>query len=71
MTANVNEAVQKMKRCGVSKTRIVPMEGQSAHDGLHQVEINEGGTWSAVVSGITRTMAESLVAQAANRVILG
>lgn len=71
MTANINEAVQKIKQVGVSNTRVVPMPGQSVVDGLHQVEIREGSAWRAVVTGVTKPMAESIVSQASNRVILG
>lgn len=71
MTANINEAVQKIKQVGLSNARVVPMPGQSVVGGLHQIEIRENSVWLAVVTGITETMAESIVAQAANRVILG
>ena len=71
MTANINEAIQKIKQVGATNTRIVPMPGQTALDGKQQVEICEAGNWRAVVVGVTRKMAEDIVAQASNRVILG
>lgn len=71
MTANVNEAVQKIKKVGGSNARIVPMAGQSVLDGLQCVEIREDGAWHAVVSGVTKKMAEDIVNQATNRVIFG
>ncbi len=71
MTANINEAIQKIKAVGTSNTRIVPMVGQSAVAGRQQIEICENGVWRAVVSGITQKMAEDIVTQATNKVILG
>jgi len=71
MTANINEAVQKIKKVGPSNARVVPMAGQSVIDGLHQVEIRESGTWLPVVTGVPKAMGESIVAQASNRLILG
>jgi hypothetical protein len=71
MTANLNEAVQKIKKVGLSNTRVVPMSGQSSLDGKQQIEICEGGNWHPVVTGLTPQMAANLLAQASNRVILG
>lgn len=70
MAININEAVQAIKKVGVTQTRVVPMAGQSAIDGKFQIEVNDGG-WRSVVSGITQKMAEDIVAQATNKVILG
>ncbi len=61
----------KIKRVGLSNVRVVPMDGQSVMDGQHKIEIRENGSWTAVVSNITKAIAESVVAQAGNRVILG
>jgi hypothetical protein len=71
MTVNINDAIQKIKQVGASKTRIVPMEGQNALEGHQRIEILLDGKWESVVSGLNRKMAEELVAQASNRVILG
>jgi hypothetical protein len=71
MAANLQEAIQRIKRVGASNARIVPMSGQSAVDGNHQIEILESGGWHTVITGIKRRMAEDIVAQAVNRVILG
>lgn len=71
MTANINEAVQKIKKVGGTNARVTPMPGQDAINGLQQVEIHESGSWQAVVTGITRKMAEDIISQATNRVILG
>lgn len=65
---NVSEAIQKIKSS--SNTRIVPMPGNNIQ-GSHQIEILESGSWNVVVSGITLRMAEDMVRQATNRVILG
>ena len=61
----------KIKRVGLSNVRVVPMDGQSIVDGQHKIEIKENGVWTVVVSNISKTIAESVVAQAGNRVILG
>jgi len=71
MTANINEAIQKIKQVGPSNTRVVPMPGESVLHGNCQIEIRSGGVWQAVVTGLTQRMAEDLVAQAVNRVICG
>jgi hypothetical protein len=71
MTANINEAIQKIKQVGASNARIVPEPGQSAVDGNHRIEVREVTGWVPVVTGIKRKMAEDIVAQAVNRVILG
>lgn len=70
MPANINEAIQKIKAVGPNSVRIVPMQGQPV-DGDHQVEIHENGSWTPVVIGIKRPMAEDIVRQATNRVLLG
>lgn len=68
---NINEAVQKIKKVGVNNVRVVPMDGQSVKDGLHKIEIKDGGIWTTVLEGMHRRMAEDLVSQAVNKVILG
>lgn len=70
MIANINEAIQKIKSIGSINTRIVPMEGQTI-TGSCQIEIKENGLWSPVVTGVTNKIAENIIAQATNRVILG
>jgi len=73
MAINVNEAVQKIKAKGAKNVRIVPMTGQSISDGDYQIELMEAGSnnWQPLVSGIKKKMAEDLVSQAINKVILG
>jgi len=71
MTANINEAIQKIKRVGGTNTRIVPMAGQSIVEGRVQIEVRSGGEWETVVTGVTQKMAEDIVSQATNKVILG
>lgn len=70
MIANINEAVESIKRVGGTNARIVPMPGQDVN-GKQQIEIHEGATWRPVVSGVSRKMAEDIIAQATNKVILG
>jgi hypothetical protein len=71
MTANLNDAIQTIKKVGVNKTRIVPMEGQSPLEGQQEIQVLRDGKWESVVTGLSRKMAEEFVAQAANKVILG
>jgi len=68
---NLNEAIKKIKKVGASNVRVVPMPNQSIKDGDHQVEIKEGSNWLPIVTGIKKQMAENLVSQAVNKVILG
>jgi hypothetical protein len=73
MAINVNEAVQKIKAKGAKNVRIVPMNGQSISGGDYQIELMETDSkiWQPLVSGIKKKMAEDLVNQAINKVILG
>lgn len=70
MTANINNAIDRIKQVGLTNVRIVPMAGQTV-GGSQQIEIREGKEWNPLVSGLTRRMAEDIVNQASNRVILG
>ncbi len=70
MVANINEAVEAIKRVGGTNARIVPMPGQDVN-GRQQVEIREGTSWRPVVTGVSRKMAEDIIAQAVNRTICG
>jgi hypothetical protein len=68
---NMNEAVLKIKAAGSKAVRVVPGPGQSVDNGLYQIEILESSGWSPVVQGLAKQVAESMVNQAVNRVILG
>ena len=68
---NLNEAVQKIKQVGGTNVRAVPMSGQSVQGGQFQIEVKEGGAWSPIVSGVSKKIAEDIINQAINRVILG
>ncbi len=71
MTYNLNETIQRIKAAGATNARAVPMPGQNVAEGDYQIEVKEGSSWNVVVSGIKKSMAEDLIAQAVNRVILG
>jgi hypothetical protein len=71
MTVNMNETIQKIKKVGEANVRSVPMQGQSVQDGQYQIEIREGSTWTPIVTGVKKQVAESIISQAVNRVILG
>ena len=66
MSININEAVENIKKVGVSNTRIIP-----GTNGKCQIEINESGNWRTIVASVDKKMAESIVSQASNRTILG
>lgn len=68
---NVNEAIQRIKTIGANNVRIVPMDGQPINDGNHQIEIRTGAGWEVIVTGVKKRMAEDIVNQAVNKVILG
>mgnify|MGYP001594996388 CR=1 FL=1 len=65
MTANINDAIQKIKSLGLSNTRIVSSGEKSC------IEVRENGQWNKVIVGVTQRIAEDIVAQATNKVILG
>ena len=71
MPINLNEAIQKIKTVGPANVRVIPMPGQNIMTGNYQIEVQDGGNWSSIVVGIKKSMAEDLVNQATNRVILG
>jgi|3_EtaG_2_1085321.scaffolds.fasta_scaffold00047_26 uncharacterized sporulation protein YeaH/YhbH (DUF444 family) len=71
MAVNVNEAIQKIKAAGTAAVRAIPMPGQNVNSGNYQIEINQAGVWTAVASGISKKIAEDIISQATNRVILG
>lgn len=71
MVANINEAVARIKKVGSSHVRSVPMPGQNVNTGNYQIEIDEGNGWTPIVVGVQRSIADSIIQQAVNKVILG
>lgn len=71
MPVNLNEAITRIKAAGPCNVRSVPMAGQDVISGRYQIEIRESGTWSIVLEGTTRSMAEDIIRQSTNKVILG
>ena len=70
MSLNLNEAKAKIKKAGQQNVRVVPMPG-SGFNGDHQIEIRDNGTWCAIVTGLRKAIAESIVQDQLNRTILG
>ena len=66
-----SQIINQLKAAGIKNIRIIPMEGQSVLDGNQRIEILKDGQWVAVVSNISKKIAEDMVKQAGNRVILG
>jgi hypothetical protein len=72
MSININHATQSLRRVGQQNVRIVPMPGHSAVSGQHRIEIKEANAdWQPLVEGLERSLADNIVQQAFNRVILG
>lgn len=71
MAININEAIQKIKRVGAQSVRTIPMQGQSVDGGDYQIEINNNGQWESIVVGVKKQMAEDIIRQATNRMLLG
>jgi len=71
MPININEAIQKIKKAGATSVRTIPMSGESVDGGDYQIEIQVGSSWEPIVTGVKKSMAEDIVRQATNRVLLG
>jgi len=70
MVLNINEAIAKIKAVGATNVRSVPMPGNTP-SGQYQVEIKENAVWVPIVTGLNKRMAEDIITQATNRVLLG
>jgi hypothetical protein len=68
---DVNSAIQMIKQVGSSRVRAVPMPDQNVMDGNYQIEVKEDSGWRPIVTGIKKRIAEDIITQATNRVILG
>lgn len=71
MPVNVNEAVAKIKSVGSTNVRSVPMEGQNVHNGAYQIEIKENNNWVVIAECPNKKIADDIISQATNNVILG
>jgi len=71
MPINVNEAIQKIKQAGSSCVRAVPMPNQNVLSGDYQIEVKTNDVWAPIVVGVNKKIAEDIISQATNRVILG
>jgi hypothetical protein len=73
MPQDLNETIQKIKQAGIASVRVVPMAGQTIH-GQYQIEVktNTGANpWTPIMTSLTKQMAEDIVQQATNKVLLG
>ena len=66
MSINPDAIVETVKRVGSTNTRV-----STGTDGKSQIEINEGGNWRTIQTGISQRMAEDLVRRATKGIILG
>ena len=71
MPVNVNEATKRIKAAGSSNVRSVPMEGANVQSGRYQIEIKEGGNWVMIAECPNKKIADDIISQAVNNVILG
>lgn len=71
MPLNLNEVINSIKKVGASAVRTVPMSGENVNDGNYQIEIRSGDMWTPIVTGVKKPMAEDIIRQAVNRVIIG
>lgn len=71
MAVDVSKATVAIKEAGAANVRVTPMPGQTITEGDHQIEINKDGSWTSVVTGVKKAIAEQIVLQALNRVICG
>lgn len=71
MVINVNEATQRIKKAGANNVRVTPCPGQHVQTGQHQIEICEDNSWIVVAVCPNKKIAEDIVSQAVNKVILG
>jgi hypothetical protein len=71
MAINVNEAARKIKEVGAANVRAVPMAGQNVQNGSYQIEIRKNDTWEVVAECPNKKIAEDIISQAVNKVILG
>ena len=70
MAINISEALVQMRKAGSKAIRMMPMPGQDINTGSYKIEIVQSGQWIAILEGLPRTTAESLIAQATNRCIM-
>jgi len=70
MAINISEALAEMRKAGPRGIKTMPMPGQSINTGSYQIDIARDGQWITILEGLPRATAESLIAQALNRVIM-
>jgi hypothetical protein len=61
-----SEAVKKVREVGASNARIVPTQGRK-----FKVEILSNGSWVTVLRDLEHPIAEDVIRQATNKVLLG
>ena len=71
MFININEAISKIKSAGANRVRSVPVPGQHVSSGRYQIEILEGTGWVPIAECPNKKIADDIISQATNNVILG
>lgn len=67
MAQNISEAVHRIRVAGPDNVRRIPGNDPQSFT----IQINENGQWVSVVKDVSQTVAEDVMRQATNRVILG
>lgn len=71
MSLDLNSAIVEIKKAGVRGVRALPMPNQHVTTGKYVIEVLDNGVWRSIVEGVPKSIADSLIAQATNRVICG
>lgn len=64
--ATIKEAVEKIKRVGISNARATP----TTTPGKSNIEINENGNWVVVLENVNTGAVSDIIRQASNRLIV-
>lgn len=67
MDPNLKSVINKITMAGNGNSRVI----REDNGGTYKIEVRQGGVWIRVISGLTKTIADSLVQQASNRTICG
>lgn len=62
---NMKEIISQLRQAGKKNIRIVQQQEECT------IEVNNGSSWSPVLSGIKKDLAEDIVQQSVGNVLLG
>jgi len=67
---NLNEVTNRIKAAGRKNVRLIVMDGQDIATGDYKIEVFDG-QWITIAEGVKKNIAESMITQALNKIILG